>query len=76
MNTLAKRRFESETGLPWSDASYLPWLEKLVEEKFTSTNSAMVPCPKWINCDGDVCFGDPFKEKCGDSPCLVLAQHQ
>lgn len=46
------------------------------ESATTASNSAMVPCPKWINCAGDVCLGDPFKENCGDSPCLVLARHQ
>ena len=44
MFTLAKRKFEEETGLPWSDPSYLLWLEKLVEEKFTSTNKQSTPC--------------------------------
>ena len=43
-----------------------------VEEKFTSTNSAMVPCPRCLpdkQCD----LG--FSGACGIEPCR-LAQHQ
>ena len=55
MFTLAKRKFEEETGLPWSDPSYLLWLEKLVEEKFTSTNKAMPKCACGRDGFGSLC---------------------
>jgi hypothetical protein len=60
--------------VPYPESADLKEAIKLVEEKITSTNSAMVPCPQHDAIDA----GCPLHAHvwfCGIKPCMI-ARHQ
>ena len=74
----ASTKWEDIANLEWSTAEVMEVMRQyrtLVEEKFTSTNSAMVPCNQYMKQSSvtSVCPIGHFN--CGASPCMIT-QHQ